>query len=74
MLPRLGLGIALKIDDGSSRARDVAMAALVRRSGALTKENWRRVAELETIPVMTRAGRDVGMVRPAADWLPYGAF
>lgn len=74
VLPRLGLGIALKIDDGSSRARDVAMAALVRRSGALTKENWRRVAELETIPVMTRAGRDAGMVRPAADWLPYGAF
>lgn len=74
VLPRLGLGIALKIDDGSSRARDVAMAALVRRSGALTKENWRRVAELETIPVMTRAGRDAGMVRPAPDWLPYGAF
>lgn len=74
VLPKLGLGIALKIDDGSSRARDVAMAALVRRSGAVTKENWRRVAELETIPVMTRAGRDAGMVRPAADWLPYGAF
>lgn len=74
VLPRLGLGVALKIDDGSSRARDVAMAALVRRSGALTKENWRRVAELETIPVMTRAGRDAGSVRPAADWLPYGAF
>lgn len=74
VLPRLGLGIAVKIDDGSSRARDVAMAALVRRTGAVTKENWRRVAELETIPVMTRAGRDAGIVRPAVNWLPYGEF
>lgn len=74
VLPKMGLGIALKIDDGSTRARDVAMAALIRRTGALTRENQRRVAELETIPVMTRAGRDVGSVRPAATWLPYGEF
>jgi L-asparaginase II len=74
VLPRLGLGIALKIDDGSSRARDVAMAALIRRSGAITKENWRRVAELETIPVMSQAGRDVGIIRPSPSWLPYGEF
>lgn len=74
VLPKLGLGIALKIEDGSSRARNVAMAALVRRSGAITKENWRRVAELETVAVMTRAGRDAGVVRPAATWLPHGEF
>ncbi|MBV5335761.1 asparaginase, partial [bacterium] len=69
VLPRLGVGIALKIDDGASRARDVAMAALIRHSGVLTKEQWRRMAELETVPVMTRAGRDAGGIHPSSSWI-----
>lgn len=69
VLPRLGLGVALKIDDGAARARDVAMATLIHHAGAVSKEQWRRMVDLHTVPVMTRAGRDAGVIRPVLDWL-----
>ncbi|MFI4989087.1 MAG: asparaginase [Alphaproteobacteria bacterium] len=39
-LPHLGLGLALKIDDGAARAAEVATAAILRRLGALDEADW----------------------------------
>jgi L-asparaginase II len=64
-LPELGVGIALKCDDGTTRASSVMIAALLRRllrlEGAQA-EAVRRVAE----PVLTNwNGIAVGALRPA---------
>jgi len=65
-VPRLGLGFALKIDDGASRASEVAILALLRRFGALpagTDEALRRYADPG---IGNTQGRRVGAIRPAA--------
>ena len=65
-LPELGLGIALKIEDGNPRAAYVAMAALLRHVGAVEDAAWPAIAEPSRPPVRTRRGVPVGEVRPAA--------
>ncbi|WP_374446047.1 asparaginase [Stella sp.] len=62
-----GIGIALKIDDGAGRAAEVAMAAALRRLGAFTAEQERELAAFLEVPIRNVAGRDVGVVRAAAD-------
>lgn len=73
VLPEAGIGIALKIDDGAPRAREVAMAALIRATKALSEEQWSRAARLLDVPITNRNGREVGLVRPAAGWPGDGA-
>ncbi|NUB21753.1 asparaginase, partial [Azospirillum formosense] len=65
VLPKQGLGIALKIDDGTPRAREVALAALIRATKVLSDEQWRRAGQLINQPVTNRNGLEVGVVRPA---------
>lgn len=60
ILPKLGLGVALKIDDGAGRASEVAMAAVLERVG-INMSGLERYAR----PVLKNvAGREVGMIRP----------
>ncbi|MBP2299995.1 asparaginase [Azospirillum picis] len=68
VIPDQGIGIALKIEDGAARAREVAMAALIRATGALSDAQWARVPDLLTVPLLNRAGTRVGELRPAAGW------
>ena len=68
VIPEQGIGIALKIEDGAARAREVALAALIRSTGAMSEAQWARVPELLTAPLLNRAGAKVGEVRPAAGW------
>ncbi len=63
-LPKLGLGIALKVDDGAGRAAEVLMGQILRRLGVLDDSH----AELLTQPVCNRAGAPVGEIRAAADF------
>jgi L-asparaginase II len=65
-LPRLGLGIALKIDDGSGRAAEVALAAILMRLGCLDEAALARLGERLRPPVRAVAGAAVGEIRPAA--------
>ena len=60
IVPGLGLGIALKIDDGAKRAAEIAMAAVLKLLGVLDPNS-------ET-PVLNAAGDGVGVVRMAEDW------
>jgi L-asparaginase II len=64
ILPELGLGIALKADDGGGRAAEAAMARALVRVKAIAPGEARRIADLLTPPVLNRAGLEIGRVRP----------
>ncbi len=68
LLPKEGIGIALKIEDGGARAREVALAALIRSTNALTEDQWARAATLLATPVTNQVRREVGVIRPAEGW------
>lgn len=65
-LPELGLGLALKIDDGASRAAEVAMASLVARHLTLNELEQVVVQDLAAPVFKNWAGRAVGALRPSA--------
>jgi L-asparaginase II len=66
-LPTLGLGVALKIDDGASRAAEVAMGRVLRELKLLTADEERALADALAPAIRSRAGRETGSVRIAAD-------
>jgi L-asparaginase II len=63
-LPDRGLGIALKIDDGASRAARAAIAALLAALGAVPADNPHLSSYLDA-PVTGADGKILGRVRPA---------
>lgn len=65
ILPRQGLGVAVKVADGATRAAEVAMAALLRHLGVLDPDRHPELADLLVQPIRNRAGAQVGEVRPA---------
>ncbi|WP_142850610.1 asparaginase [Telmatospirillum sp. J64-1] len=67
-LPAQGLGIAVKIDDGASRASDVAMIEILRRLGALSPDDEARLAGHARPALRNAAGRVVGEIRPGKGW------
>jgi L-asparaginase II len=69
ILPVLGLGVALKIDDGGSRAAELAMIHTLDQIGALSDQHATALTQ-RLSPVQTNwAGTDVGSLRPAATFL-----
>jgi L-asparaginase II len=67
-LPGLGLGLALKVEDGGSRAAPVALLALVETLGALRPEQRALLDEVARPLLRNHAGRVVGRIEPAAGW------
>jgi L-asparaginase II len=65
-LPRLGLGLALKIEDGAGRAGEVALCAILRRLGMLDDAAIAALDGRALPPVRSVAGLEVGEIRPAA--------
>jgi len=66
ILPEIGLGLAIKIDDGAARASEIAVATVLSKLGLPTAEFARK-------PVLTTRGGTVGEHRPApalAEWTP----
>ncbi len=68
ILPGPGLGIAVKIDDGASRAAETAMAALLEHFGELGDGVRGSVADLLEPVISNAAGDPVGAVRSVIDW------
>jgi L-asparaginase II len=66
-LPELGLGVALKVDDGAGRAAEAAMGQLLVHLGVIDVAAQARLADTLAPPVLNRAGLETGRVRPAAD-------
>ena len=65
ILPEQKLGIALKIIDGSDRAKDAAVAALLVRAGVLEADHPATRAHLNAVITNCR-GTEVGVLRAAA--------
>lgn len=61
ILPEAGLGIALKIDDGATRASEAAMAALLVRYGALDRDDPVAI-QYYRAPLLNRRALDCGTV------------
>ena len=65
-LTKLGLGVALKIEDGASRAAEVALAAMLQNLGVLASERRSALSRWVEPVVHNRRGNSVGVIRPAA--------
>lgn len=65
-LPEHGLGIALKCDDGASRASEVMIAAVLAKLLRSDEALAAKLAELAHPPVESRIGAKVGLLRPTA--------
>lgn len=65
-VPSLGLGIALKCDDGSSRASEVIMTAILRKLGIIDDSLLQSIDRTLPQPILNRNQRVVGEVRATA--------
>ena len=72
ILPEQGLGVALKIEDGATRASESAIAAILVRLGAIDARHPAAARRLEP-PVLSRRGAVAGAIRPAAAFWRGGA-
>ncbi len=68
VIPHLGVGFALKIDDGASRAAEVALGALLKKLGALEAASAARLKGHFEPAVVNSQGRVTGRIAPAANW------
>ncbi|MEX0345092.1 MAG: asparaginase [Rhizobiaceae bacterium] len=66
-IPSLGLGIALKCDDGNMRAAAPAFAAVVARLLERGGEVQSRFAELATKPLKNHNGWTIGEIHPSGE-------
>ncbi len=64
-LPDHGLGIALKVEDGATRAAEALMAGLLRQLGVVGEQDAVRLADAFNPEIKNRAGRVVGALRLA---------
>ena len=65
-LLELGLGIAIKVDDGAKRASETVIAHLLRRFGVLDDETMETLGDLPEPPVTNFAGEVVGHIKLSA--------
>jgi len=70
-LYELGVGVALKIDDGAKRAAEVALTAILRYLEVLDDQDWEALAEFAAPRILNRMGRSVGEIRTVTGW-PHG--
>lgn len=62
VIPSLGLGIALKIDDGDPKSAELAFLAILRSLGLLDIELYEMLGP--RIPILSHKGRTVGFLQP----------
>ena len=68
-LPGSGIGLALKVEDGASRAAPVALLALLEALGALSEKARAALAGIARPAIHNHAGERVGRIVPARGWL-----
>jgi L-asparaginase II len=69
-IPHLGLGIALKCEDGATRAAECAMATLLAAITGWTPAEAEALRALASIPLENRRHLRVGQIRPLAGAFP----
>lgn len=65
-IPELGLGIALKCDDGAHRASEAMIAAVLAKLLRADEALAAKLIELANAPIQSRIGAKVGSLRPTA--------
>ncbi|WP_404926909.1 asparaginase [Mesorhizobium sp. ORM16] len=65
-LPELGLGIALKCDDGAGRAAESMVAVIIARLLRADEVLAAKLLEMANAPIESRIGAKVGALRPTA--------
>jgi L-asparaginase II len=65
-IPELGIGIALKCEDGTTRAAEVMMAVAIASLLPMSEPERAQFADRMTPTVESRKGRKVGEIRPVA--------
>lgn len=68
VIPEHGLGVALKIDDGSDAAARVALGAVLQGLGVLPAEEVKILGEYLRPSVTNSRGETVGRLEPSSDW------
>ncbi len=68
-LPKLGLGIALKIADGNARARPTAMLAILNHLGIISDHEKSHLKVHINPPIKNSLGLVIGENRPATPWV-----
>lgn len=63
VVPEAGIGLAVKVEDGTTRAAGPAAAAVLRALGLIDAAEWERLGPVVEPPVKTRLGLTVGRVR-----------
>lgn len=61
-VPEMGLGVAIKVEDGASRAQHVALLEALQRVGALPPDLPPRLAEWASTLIRNTRGEEVGRV------------
>ena len=69
-LPERGLGVAIKVEDGGTRAAETVLLALLEHLGALDEPARAALAGLASPPLMNHAGLQVGHIAMAPGWPP----
>jgi L-asparaginase II len=64
-IPDAGLGLAVKVEDGASRAQHPAVLRLLQHIGALPEDLPPRLAPFLRTPIINTRGVQVGEVRAA---------
>jgi len=68
ILPELGVGFAVKVDDGTKRASDVIAANLLKFLGVLDETAQEKMAHFLETPINNAAGLHAGSVRMRDGW------
>jgi L-asparaginase II len=68
IIPELGVGFALKIEDGNKRASDLLTANLLDLLGQFDEAARTKMATLLEVPVLNAAGVHAGSIRMADGW------
>jgi L-asparaginase II len=64
-LTELGLGVAIKVDDGARRAAEAVMMRLLMKLNVLTDIAMGRLLNLLEPPIFSRSGEVIGVLRAA---------
>ncbi len=68
-LPEYGLGIAIKADDGSTRAAEMMMTAALNYIGIFTPMDMKKIANFIDIPLKNHAGTIIGNIQPSNNFI-----
>jgi len=68
IIPERKLGIALKVEDGASRASGMALCGLLDHLGLLDDQARAELKDLRQVPIPNAAGKIVGGLRMADGW------